>query len=298
MDSNSMMVFIEDCLQFFNDLPQYTESKQLEDTISRDLLTLQTIRDRMIALLEVVSDDSAASEDEAEGTDQAEQNGENGDEDEALEEVAQVPVPDRWIKSNTRTPTTLKKRKLVSVKANVMDGRQTKIAKKTRETVRIPKGALGTYTMLVTEIDQFFEKLFNAEGALTSRAEMVLPTQHDVCILYKLYVECGRLINMYDWFTAFGMILERVVGVEGDDDNDGNVDEGANSLGRAKKRAKVQPKKAAKKKSEESVKKEGLDQKEVQARFISGVAELQFMGFIKPTNRKTDHVQRLTWGSI
>ncbi|KAG0009974.1 hypothetical protein BGZ80_001889 [Entomortierella chlamydospora] len=334
MDSNSMMVFIEDCLQFFNDLPQYTsKSKQLEDTINRDLLTLQSIRDRMIALLEVVSDDSAASEDEAEGTDQAEQNDENGDEDEALEEVVQVPVPDRWTKSNTKTPTTLKKRKLVSVKANMMDGRQTKIAKKTRETVRIPKGALGTYTVLVTEIDQFFEKLFNvaalaflpqprasiqtalgqpelylncdcchppsgAEGASTSRAEMVLPTQHDVCILYKLYVECGRLINMYDWFTAFGMILERGVGVEGDGGDDGNGDEGADSSGRAKKRAKVQPKKATKKKSEESVKKEGLDQKEVQARFISGVAELQFMGFIKPTNRKTDHVQRLTWGSI
>ncbi|KAG0005403.1 Origin recognition complex subunit 3 [Entomortierella chlamydospora] len=355
MDSNSMMVFIEDCLQFFNDLPQYTsKSKQLEDTINRDLLTLQSIRDRMIALLEVVSDDSAASEDEAEGTDQAEQNDENGDEDEALEEVVQVPVPDRWTKSNTKTPTTLKKRKLVSVKANMMDGRQTKIAKKTRETVRIPKGALGTYTVLVTEIDQFFEKLFKtyldchvnmplyeifyysqvkiqqkaflpqprasiqtalgqpelylncdcchppsgAEGASTSRAEMVLPTQHDVCILYKLYVECGRLINMYDWFTAFGMILERGVGVEGDGGDDGNGDEGADSSGRAKKRAKVQPKKATKKKSEESVKKEGLDQKEVQARFISGVAELQFMGFIKPTNRKTDHVQRLTWGSI
>ncbi|KAF9332686.1 hypothetical protein BG006_004427, partial [Podila minutissima] len=38
---------------------------------------------------------------------------------------------------------------------------------------------------------------------------MVLPTQHDTCILYKLYVECGRMINMYDWFSAFGMILER-----------------------------------------------------------------------------------------
>ncbi|KAF9351066.1 Origin recognition complex subunit 3 [Mortierella sp. AD094] len=355
MDSNSMMVFIEDCLQFFNVLPQYTpkDPKQQEDAMSRDLLTLQSIRDRMIALLEVVSDDSAASEDEAEGTDQAEQNNENEDEDGALEEVAQVAVPDRWAKANTSTPATLKKRKLVSVKANVMDGRQTRIAKKTRETVRIPKGALGTYTVLVTEIDQFFEKLFktyldchvntplyeifyysqvkiqqkaflpqprasiqtalgqpelylncdcchppsDANGASTSRAEMVLPTQHDVCILYKLYVECGRLINMYDWFTAFGMILERGVGTGGVDGGDGNGDEGANSSGRAKKRAKVQPKKATKKKTE-SDEKEGLDQKEVQARFISGVAELQFMGFIKPTNRKTDHVQRLTWGNI
>ena len=32
------------------------------------------------------------------------------------------------------------------------------------------------------------------------------------------------------------------------------------------------------------------------ARFIQGVSELQLLGFIKPTQRKTDHVQRLTWG--
>ena len=33
------------------------------------------------------------------------------------------------------------------------------------------------------------------------------------------------------------------------------------------------------------------------ARFIQAVSELQFLGFIKPTLRKTDHVQRLTWGA-
>lgn len=32
------------------------------------------------------------------------------------------------------------------------------------------------------------------------------------------------------------------------------------------------------------------------ARFIQAVSELQLLGFIKPTQRKTDHVQRLTWG--
>jgi origin recognition complex subunit 3 len=35
----------------------------------------------------------------------------------------------------------------------------------------------------------------------------------------------------------------------------------------------------------------------LQARFISAVAELQFLGFIGPTSKKTDHVIRLTWGS-
>ena len=32
------------------------------------------------------------------------------------------------------------------------------------------------------------------------------------------------------------------------------------------------------------------------ARFIRAVSELQFLGFVKPTKRKTDHVARLTWG--
>ena len=33
------------------------------------------------------------------------------------------------------------------------------------------------------------------------------------------------------------------------------------------------------------------------ARFIKSISELQFLGFIKPTGRKTDHVVRLTWGT-
>jgi origin recognition complex subunit 3 len=39
----------------------------------------------------------------------------------------------------------------------------------------------------------------------------LLPTEQDSCILYKLYLECGRMINLYDWFVAFGCILERDV---------------------------------------------------------------------------------------
>jgi hypothetical protein len=33
------------------------------------------------------------------------------------------------------------------------------------------------------------------------------------------------------------------------------------------------------------------------ARFTRAVAELQFLGFIKTSKKKTDHVTRLTWGS-
>lgn len=42
-----------------------------------------------------------------------------------------------------------------------------------------------------------------------TRPDHIMPSEHDTCILYKLYLECGRLINLYDWFVAFGCILER-----------------------------------------------------------------------------------------
>lgn len=82
------------------------------------------------------------------------------------------------------------------------------------------------------------------------------PTLPDVCIAYKLHLECGRLINLYDWLQAYMMIMEA----------------GADTDGRKK------------------------PSKTMQARFVRAVSELQFLGFIKPTKRKTDHVARLTWG--
>ncbi|KAI8641259.1 origin recognition complex subunit 3 N-terminus-domain-containing protein [Parasitella parasitica] len=90
------------------------------------------------------------------------------------------------------------------------------------------------------------------------KSDQILSSEHDTCILYKLYLECGRMINLYDWFVAFGCIIER------------------------EKRSPNQK----------------LEENEVQARFIRSVAELQFLGFIKPTQRKTDHVIRLTWSNI
>lgn len=30
----------------------------------------------------------------------------------------------------------------------------------------------------------------------------------DICIIYKLHLECGKLINMYDWLQAFITIVD------------------------------------------------------------------------------------------
>lgn len=89
------------------------------------------------------------------------------------------------------------------------------------------------------------------------KSSSIIPSMPDICIVYKLHLECGRLINMYDWLQAFLAIVN------------------PSELGEEQR--DVAP--------------------EIQARFTRAVAELQFLGFIKTSKRKTDHVTRLTWGA-
>ncbi|KAF7669679.1 hypothetical protein LDENG_00142840 [Lucifuga dentata] len=85
-------------------------------------------------------------------------------------------------------------------------------------------------------------------------------TAPDICIVYKLHLECGRLINLYDWLQAYATVVCAAEGNDPDSDNFGKVDEIKH------------------------------------VRFIQAVSELEFLGFIKSTRQKTDHVARLTWG--
>ncbi|XP_023249472.1 origin recognition complex subunit 3 [Seriola lalandi dorsalis] len=85
-------------------------------------------------------------------------------------------------------------------------------------------------------------------------------TAPDICIAYKLHLECGRLINLYDWLEAYATVVSAAEGNDPDSDNFRKVDEVKH------------------------------------ARFIQAVSELEFLGFIKSTKQKTDHVARLTWG--
>ncbi|XP_076304798.1 origin recognition complex subunit 3 [Tachypleus tridentatus] len=91
----------------------------------------------------------------------------------------------------------------------------------------------------------------------------------DTCVAYKLHLEYGRLINLYDWLQSFKMVKMA---------ND------------SKKMTQVLKEKRKNKKQD------GHDLT-LQAQFVQAVSELQFLGFIKPTKRKTDHVARLTWGT-
>ncbi|XP_031222263.1 origin recognition complex subunit 3 isoform X1 [Mastomys coucha] len=96
--------------------------------------------------------------------------------------------------------------------------------------------------------------------ALKSEEGCIPNTAPDICIAYKLHLECSRLINLVDWAEAFATVVT-----------------------------------AAEKMDANSTVSEEMSEV-IHARFIRAVSELELLGFIKPTKQKTDHVARLTWG--
>ena len=108
----------------------------------------------------------------------------------------------------------------------------------------------------------------------------------DTSILFRGYLEAGRTINVFDWYQSFAAVLEtqRQKGLEISDQKqvDGSPSDGA----------------AHERRQSDGMSEDGEeveDEKwgmEVQARFIRGVHELDFMGFLKNAGRKPDHVTR------
>ncbi|XP_022282043.1 origin recognition complex subunit 3 isoform X2 [Canis lupus baileyi] len=96
--------------------------------------------------------------------------------------------------------------------------------------------------------------------ALKSEEGCIPNVAPDICIAYKLHLECSRLINLVDWSEAFATVVTAAEKM----DADSATSEERNEI--------------------------------IHARFIRAVSELELLGFIKPTKQKTDHVARLTWG--
>ncbi|XP_041044623.1 origin recognition complex subunit 3 isoform X2 [Carcharodon carcharias] len=115
-------------------------------------------------------------------------------------------------------------------------------------------------TALQTALSNPYYYLQN--DVLRSEGGSITNTAPDICIVYKLHLECGRLINLYDWLQAFVTVVSAAEEKDPDKMSNGQVDE------------------------------------VLHARFIRAVSELEFLGFIKPTKQKTDHVARLTWGGL
>uniref|UniRef100_A0A182IX09 Origin recognition complex subunit 3 n=1 Tax=Anopheles atroparvus TaxID=41427 RepID=A0A182IX09_ANOAO len=58
------------------------------------------------------------------------------------------------------------------------------------------------------------------ECCVLDEENSIVPSLPDVCIAYKLHLECGRMINLFDWLQAFRTVVED----ETAEDQDRNID--------------------------------------------------------------------------
>ena len=131
----------------------------------------------------------------------------------------------------------------------------------------------------------------------------------DTSILFQRYLESGRMINVYDWFESFAVVLEaqkqhKKPGGQSSRDESSYIPETPRAprtpsrYGRSNKKwqrnAEGDEEGEALQDEEREEAEEELEswRLEVQARFIRALHELDYVGFIKHTGRKRDHVQR------
>jgi origin recognition complex subunit 3 len=103
----------------------------------------------------------------------------------------------------------------------------------------------------------------------------------DTCILFRRYLDSGKMINVYDWFESFAVVLES--------QREQLMEDKANGMfsptkGKGKRKEIVD--------EDRNEVDEDKWKMEVHARFIRALHELDYLGFIKHTGRKADHVQR------
>lgn len=119
--------------------------------------------------------------------------------------------------------------------------------------------------------DDFTEKVAN-ESEAKSITEFP-----DTSILFKRYLDSGKMINVYDWFESFKTVLDS------QDELITTRAVGNTSPKKGKGKAKT---------NNGAGRDEDKWNMEAQARFIRALHELDYLGFIKHTGRKADHVQR------
>ncbi|KAK0194515.1 origin recognition complex subunit 3 N-terminus-domain-containing protein [Armillaria mellea] len=93
----------------------------------------------------------------------------------------------------------------------------------------------------------------------------------DTSILFQRYMDSGKMINVYDWFESFQLVLE------------------------TQRKETSSPRKGSPRKRGKKTVGGGNEERwklQVQARFIRALHELDYLGFVKHTGRKADHVIR------
>ena len=116
----------------------------------------------------------------------------------------------------------------------------------------------------------------------------------DASIAFRRYVEAGRMVNVFDWFESFAVVLES-------QRRHLRKREGRTRAGEAmsitpKGKGRVTPVTTDGEGDEDDIEADEEEEErwkvEVQARFIRALHQLDFMGFVRHTGRKADHVVR------
>lgn len=113
----------------------------------------------------------------------------------------------------------------------------------------------------------------------------------DNSILFRRYLDSGKLINVYDWFESFSVVLESQrehLSKKRQGGSPGKVGRKSNGKGKGKQKVDEEEEEEEDGESED----EDKWKREVQARFMRALQELDYLGFIKHTGRKADHVIR------
>ncbi|EIM87468.1 uncharacterized protein STEHIDRAFT_55712, partial [Stereum hirsutum FP-91666 SS1] len=107
----------------------------------------------------------------------------------------------------------------------------------------------------------------------------------DTSILFRRYLEAGRMINVYDWYESFGQILET-----------------QKQHQRQAQKVHDGGSEADDQEHDDDVEAEAEDEEEwkmhVQARFMRALHELDYVGLVKHTGRKADHVMRTAFEAL
>lgn len=138
--------------------------------------------------------------------------------------------------------------------------------------------------------------------------EPILP---DTSLLFQRYLESGRMLNMHDWYESFAAALDA------DRSEKGLKEEPLSETTPRRRGATGRPSKRKGKGQERSIEtpsrrkgrqQDGMEspadrdseeedgwKTEMHVRFLRGVQELDFMGFVKHTKRKAEHVLKTVY---
>ncbi len=105
----------------------------------------------------------------------------------------------------------------------------------------------------------------------------------DISILFKRYLDSSKMINVYDWFESFKTVLE---------DQRQHYKELSTTQTSASPRKRGKGKQKASPQVDANEEDDSKWDIHVQARFVRALHELDYLGLIKHTGRKADHLVR------